>query len=313
MIGFAETATGVASAVCHYLNNVIYYQNTTRENIPQKDYLYFTESHSHATDQMLISEGIGNHIKNVDRIVFVDDEVTTGNTICKLIKVLKNHYDVDNAKFTIVSILNSMGSKRRDELKTEGVECIFLAELPFEYKKDSIQDVLYESQRDVSVHTNNVYEVEEIVFKTNVNVRLITSYNEYENAIKLFISLIKRKIASKHYNHVLLWGTEECMYPAICVGAMLKDNGFADEVKMHATTRSPIIASGSIGYPLQSRFHIRSMYDENRDTYVYNLSKYEEVIIVTDTSEITPGINDLVQALRITGNENIILAHWLYT
>ena len=31
VIGFAETATGVASAISYYLKNIKYYQNTTRE------------------------------------------------------------------------------------------------------------------------------------------------------------------------------------------------------------------------------------------------------------------------------------------
>ena len=53
VIGFAETATGIAAGVCHYLDNVVYYQNTTREQADNEEYLYFTESHSHATDQML--------------------------------------------------------------------------------------------------------------------------------------------------------------------------------------------------------------------------------------------------------------------
>ena len=119
IIGFAETATGVASAVTSYLNNAVYYQNTTREYLKEEKYLHFTESHSHATDQMLRTAGIEECIRKIDRIIFIDDEVTTGSTICKLIDVIKKKYGVENLKYSIVSILNSMTQERDESLKIQ--------------------------------------------------------------------------------------------------------------------------------------------------------------------------------------------------
>ena len=42
VIGFAETATGIAAGVCHYLDNVVYYQGSTgkiKKKLPDLNYI----------------------------------------------------------------------------------------------------------------------------------------------------------------------------------------------------------------------------------------------------------------------------------
>lgn len=313
VIGFAETATGIAAGVCHYLDNVIFYQNTTREHKDNEEYLYFTEVHSHATDQMLRAAGIGHCIESVDRIVFIDDEVTTGNTICKLANILKEKYGVSEIKYSIVSILNSMRNYRINQLEAEGIECLFLSDIPFEYKKDSILDISYEKDRDTSFKNDGPMKIDCIEFDAEVNVRDTVSFEDYERENNRFSSEIERNIGDERFGNLLVLGTEECMYPAIRLGETLKRDGVAETVKVHATTRSPIIASGAEGYPLSHRYRIRSVYDKSRDTYVYNLNKYDKVIVVTDTITITEGMNDLISALRSVGNRNILVSRWHYS
>ena len=94
------------------------------------------------------------------------------------------------------------------------------------------------------------------------------------------------------------------------VGRDPKKDGVAKAVKVHATTRSPIIASCEDGYPLNHRYQIRSVYDKERDTYVYNLKKYDKVIVITDTGIVAEGMNDLLVALRSVGNKNILVSRW---
>ena len=52
VIGFAETATAVGAAVACALDAD--YMQTTRELLPGVSYLYFSEEHSHATEQKLV-------------------------------------------------------------------------------------------------------------------------------------------------------------------------------------------------------------------------------------------------------------------
>ena len=313
VIGFAETATGIAAGVCHYLDNVVYYQNTTREHVENEEYLYFTESHSHATDQMLIINGIGDCLETVDRVVFIDDEVTTGNTICKLADILKEKYGTKEIKFSIVSILNSMTDLRVNQLEDEGIECLFISDLPFEYKKDSIMDISYEKDRDTLCKSDKPLDVECVEFDTKVNARKAVVFNDYEKEIERYASEIENIIGYERYSDILVLGTEECMYPALRLGETLNRDGAAETVKVHATTRSPIIASGAEYYPLNQRYRIRSVYDKTRDTYVYDLRKYDKVIVVTDTADIAEGMSDLLTALRSVGNQNILVSRWYYS
>ena len=312
IIGFAETATGIAAGVCHYLDNVVYYQNTTREQADNEEYLYFTESHSHATDQMLRTNSIDHCFENVDRIIFIDDEVTTGNTICKLVDRLEDKCGISKIKYSIASILNSMTNFRVNQLEDKGIECLFISDLPFEYKKNSIIDISYEKDRDTLCKVDEMENVDCVEFDTKANARSTISFYEYESEINRFVSKIEKIIGYEHYGKLLVLGTEECMYPAIRLGEILKKDGVAEAVKVHATTRSPIIASCEDGYPLNHRYQIRSVYDKERETYVYNLKKYDKVIVVTDTGIVAEGMNDLLVALRSVGNKNILVSRWIY-
>ena len=310
VIGFAETATGIASAVSHYLGKVEYYQNTTREYREDEEYLFFTESHSHATDQTLRAAGVEECIRKVDRIVFIDDEVTTGSTICKLINVLKNKYGTPGLKCSIVSILNSVPKERMELLRKSGIDFLYLSELPFEYKKDSIMDVEYDKNRDSVIDFDSKEDVSDIEFFSDINARNVLEFKKYDDENKRFAEFVEKALSSYKYKDILILGTEEFMYPAFCLGQLLMKDGRAEEVKIHATTRSPIIASGKEKYPLFSRYCMKSLYDDSRATYVYNLMKYEKVIIVTDALSRKSGVSDLIHALKSVGNKDITLSRW---
>lgn len=310
VIGFAETATGIASAVSHYLRKAEYYQNTTREYREDEEYLFFTESHSHATDQTLRAAGVEECIRKVDRIVFIDDEVTTGSTICKLINVLKNKYGIPDLKCSIVSILNSVPKDRMEVLRKSGIDFLYLSELPFEYKKDSIMDVEYDKNRDIAIDSDSIEAVSEIEFFSDINARNVIRFKIYDDENKRFAEFVENALSINKYRDVLILGTEEFMYPAFCLGQLLVKNGRAGEVRIHATTRSPIIASGKKNYPLFSRYCLKSLYDDLRATYVYNLRKYEKVIIVTDALSRKGGVSDLIYALKSVGNKDIMLSRW---
>ncbi len=310
VIGFAETATGIAAGVSHYLDHAVYYQNTTREYRDDQEYLYFTESHSHATDQMLRSDGLRESLGGINRILFIDDEITTGNTICKLIQAFQKTYPMENIRFSIVSILNSMSDVRRMELERENIDCVFLLKIPFEYKKDSIMDISFQKELHHIIDEDDPVGFEELVFDTVTNVRRITEFEEYESENNRFSDLIENSLKHHRYMSVLILGTEEFMYPAFSLGKRIKEHQLAEEVRIHATTRSPVIASDTEGYPLFERYQIRSFYDEDRITFIYNLKKYDKVIIVTDAKKRMKSISDLIHALRHAGNDDITLARW---
>lgn len=308
VIGFAETATGIAAGIGLFLENALYYQNTTRER-GGTECLVFSESHSHAPEQLLRLPGMEEAVRATDRLIFIDDEVTTGNTICKLIRLIRERFGKEK-KCGIVSILNSMTDERLRGIGTEGTECVYLARIPHEYGKDAILDVPFEPER----HTTACGTGEgrfRISFDSPIDPRNTVRLADYLEANKTFAETVIRDLAEgPRAEKMLIAGTEEFMFPTIMTGRMILDRGLARSVRIHSTTRSPIIASGREGYPLFHRDRIRSPYDPERATYIYNLQQYDRAVVLTDAPEGAPGLGDLEAALRKAGNDAPLIAGW---
>lgn len=122
LVGFAETATAIGAALATELDTL--YIQTTREDVSGAEYLYFSESHSHATEQKLVRNELDGRIEAIDRIVFVEDEVTTGNTILKIVNLLAAEYPGKTA-FAVASLLNGM--------QEEALEIYREREIPVHY------------------------------------------------------------------------------------------------------------------------------------------------------------------------------------
>lgn len=313
VIGFAETATGIASCITSYLKNAVYYQSTTREHNGEKCIL-FSETHSHATEQLLREEGIEDALKSVDRVVFIDDEVTTGNTILNLISMIKDRCHDTDLHYSVVSIINSMPEGRIDELFQQDIDCVYLVHIPFEYKKESIIDIEFAPENHITVR-DDCETKPDMEFVCSVNSRNIVPVSNYISAVGRFAEEIRTCLpdGGKCMDKVLVLGTEEFMYPTFVVGEMIQQHGRAKTVKIHSTTRSPIIASNKAGYPLRRRYQIRSPYDSERTTYIYNLDRYDKVFVLTDAPDHSAGLNDLRKALELSGNMDISVVRWKYT
>lgn len=64
-------------------------------------------------------------------------------------------------------------------------------------------------------------------------------------------------------------------------------------------------------YPLRNRYKLVSVYDDERITYIYNLKKYDKVVIVTDSKLISHiGLESLLYALETEGNKDISIYQW---
>lgn len=305
LVGFAETATAIGSRLAVDMNS--YYMQTTRENIEDVEYLYFTESHSHATEQKLIKTDLDKVIDKIQRIVFVEDEVTTGNTILKIIDIIQKTYEKD-IYFSVASILNGMDEEARKEYDRRGIACHYLvktdhayySEVADRYKGDGIYHE-YPPIKDISFCTYHADRYK--------NARRLQQGKDYQDGCQSLFEQIKQKIRFAENESVLVIGTEEFMYPAIYVGAMISRMGC--QVKSHSTTRSPITISREQEYPLHERFELHSVYEDERRTFIYDLKKYDKVVVITDscnTSEI--GMNNLCSNLYECGNTDISVIRW---
>lgn len=334
MVGFAETATAIGAAVA--IECQAAYMQTTREVIDGVDYLYFSESHSHATEQKLVKTDLDKIIGKTDRIIFIEDEVTTGNTILNIVRLIQKTY-AQPVSFAVASILNGMNEEALENYKNLKIPVHYLVktahdtytEIAEQYQADGIchictkpQEEEVEQQKEVqqqiemqqTKEAQQPIEVQEI--SGWINARRLHTADTYKQACEQLWQEIQQKYGYTKYTketetgrRILVLGTEEFMYPALYVGAKLEEAGYT--VRMHATTRSPIAVSKEEKYPLHTRYELASLYDKNRTTFVYDLTEYEEVLVLTDAqNQETEGWESLQRALALNQNRQIRGIRW---
>lgn len=301
VIGFAETATAIGSELAVRLG--ARYIQTTRENVKGAEYIFFTESHSHAEEQRLVSNELDRVMKDVDRVVFAEDEITTGNTIEKIACILAKRYG--GLEFSAASVLNGMDDNALKKYAEKGIRLHYLVKTDH-----GVYTELAESfSGDGEYIKKNLQKADCCAKKINVSgyidPRQLTDGEEYHKACEN----LWRQIAEMNLEfgkNILVIGTEECMYPALYVGRELEALGSV--VKSHSTTRSPIETSREENYPFRKRYELASFYDPSRTTYIYDVSAYDSVLIITDSAENSnEGENSLINALLESGNSKIYL------
>lgn len=310
IVGFAETATAIGAAVSVSL--ACPYIQTTRETIDGKEYLVFSEEHSHATEQRVVKNGLDFLRDSGVRIIFVDDEVTTGRTILNLVTRLRSEYG-ERLRFSVASLLNCMEQEEKCRYQREGIALHTLMEA----------DRSMFAERAASCVKNGVYlsgsqekppcSYQVLKVAGAVDARTLTDGKIYQNAcdhlwretiIKTGLNL--NNISGKK---MLVLGTEEFMFPGLYVAAKLEEQGA--DVRFHATTRGPVEVSSAQDYPLHVRYLLPSVYDRNRMTYLYNAANYDKVFVFTDASQTKKEAEyALVNVLWECGNEDITIIYW---
>lgn len=318
LIGFAETATAIGAQAAITLGTK--YIQTTREVIPDARYLFFSEAHSHATEQKLVKDDIDRVINDIDRIVFIEDEVTTGNTIMNIIKIITKEYQ-KKIKFAVASLLNGMTEESLKIYQDEKIELHYLVKTDHsgygavaeQYRCDGLyicaipENHTHESA-DIDVQSEKNMREHIISIPGWMNARRFVDAKQYEAACRKLAETVIAETGVKQGERVLVIGTEEFMYPALLTGQEIEKMGC--EVRSHSTTRSPIAVSTEEEYPLHCRYGLRSLYDPDRKTFIYDLENYDRVIVMTDSALVSlKGLETLTYALRMK-NENITVIRW---
>lgn len=309
LVGFAETATALAQNIMFYSLkfkekfplNIVGYTQTTREELPSNQYtnIAFEEEHSHATSQKLYFDKELDY----DVVLFVEDEITTGNTILNFISQFEKHQS--GKDYAVASILNWQNDKDAKTFSEKGVEVAFLVrgkmktELPSFSIKEGKEYDLYQ---------------DEVNYKANLSLRnnprlpmTVEEFSEYvtfgDNKDKEFSKLISLKDSKKK---TLIIGTEENMFVPIFFAIII-------DADVKATTRSPIESSLEDGYPISSRLKLNSAYESGRVTYLYDmdLGDYEQFVIFVE--EESPVFEDeLTKFLSSYGEVKVVCQKGLY-
>lgn len=296
VLAFAETATAIGAIVASTIGEDTYYITTTRANLHRDTLVEFREEHSHAPEQLLY--GDAQEFKNLDTLVFVDDEFTTCNTVMNCITELKNKELIsENTRIVIASLSNCLTDSRYAELKALGYRVVYL----FRFEKGDCNLEVESNNLNQEINVENVVNTT-VRVPIGIEFRLGCKIKDFDSVIKGITKGINLNLKSDSV--VLVVGTEECMYPAIKIGESLDDKL---TIYTQSTTRSPIVVSKDREYPLRTRVEFESPYSSDRTTYLYNVKKYDKVIVVTDSKRIIDGDNTLIRRLAEAGNKDITI------
>lgn len=314
IIGFAETATAIGAALAQICPQAVFYMHTTREYEKKvKNYLYFSEDHSHASEQKLATDQFRQWIQKTDRIIFAEDEVTTGNTILHIIKEIKEYFGAKiPLKFGIVSILNSMQEKVLEDFKKNKISCTFLSKIESIDYSSVLEHYKYpeDCKRGISCDHG---------FNSGISVdgkkdpRIGVIPKDYKKSCDELVNDCIKNIGEEKLEgkSVLVLGSEEFMFPPLYLAQELEKKFSCKNVRFHATTRSPILPSTEDEYPLHVRYELQSVYDKDRTIFVYNLKEYDIVIYLHDAvTEVPEGIRTLRGALKQAGCKDIYVFQW---
>ncbi len=316
-IGFAETATALGNSVFEIFEGDIAYIHTTREYLVElKTSISFEEEHSHATEHFIYSD-----ISKYDNIVFIDDEITTGNTICNFIKKIKENIGAD--KFSVLSILDWRNNNNYENLiekENIKIEPVSILKGNIEQIGKLNMDMIIENKKeDMPKEENLNVKIEKIYINHKyINLKFLSSYNSkqeknnspylsesgrffiYDNTefnYKYLSEVIKNLIKEdERDNPILFLGTGEFMYIPMKI-AMDYSNAL-----YHSTTRSPIFITDRKNYGARSGTEFENPYDSNMKNYFYNIKKsmykkafifFERDTIKSDFSKITDELKKL--------------------
>lgn len=305
VLGFAETATAIAAEVAKVLNAA--YIHTTRETLlleESKKLLEFKEEHSHAVEHALYCDSPGI-FRDLERIIFVDDEMSTGKTVINFIHALKEKELLPTGvKISTAVIISGLSQKYKNNLQENNVDLHSLYSIDNSKFEEEVSKMGEFSEDVEFCYSAPEYKLQIIEAHLSTNPRYGVNIQNYTENCSALSKQILSKVDDLEGKRILVLGTEEFMYPAIHLGAMLENINKKCSVFTHSTTRSPIFPCRRDDYPIKSRFKLSSLYSPERRTYLYNLQKYDKVIVVTDA----PGdAGQLCAALSAAGNDDITL------
>lgn len=319
VIGFAETATAIGNAVgdrlLAELGKRVYITQTTREYVEDSvEMIEFLEEHSHATNQKLLTYKENPiNVYEYSYILFVEDEISTGNTILNFIRAFENKYGA--MKYGVASICNWQNKTDREKFNNKSIDVFYLISgdikdinakmLLNEEENRATSSVTKEITPDgyimyspcsVKVTDGDAFRVTRLGRNTPLNISGITD-------------TLERIAKENNVKSIRIIGTEEFMYIPILAGAKLESEGF--DVICHSTTRSPIDIidrqSNVLGTKdaIRTKYKIQSLYSKNRDTYIYNIDENTDMTFLITDGTITDNYIAYIFEIMSISSKNV--------
>jgi hypothetical protein len=269
VIGMAETAIGMAHGVFEALLEQGCrggFLHSTRYNLSADKLFGFEEEHCHASEHLLYAPADTSPLSNAKSLVIVDDEISTGKT---LVNVLREYLSTYSGVQEIV--LASLTSFISEERKQEIVEMFPSVELRFAslFEGDfSFTPNPGWTSEAMPALTGNGRAKDEL-FSSNYGRQGVSARLDIQPGFDVPTS-----------GRVLVLGTGEFLYPALCLAKQIEDAGA--ECVFQSTTRSPVSTGDSIAHA----YSFKDNYGDDIDNFVYNVGSaaYDKIFVCYETA-----------------------------
>lgn len=290
-IAFAEAATGLGQGVFHGVGNNSSFIHTSRDrNINLSSVFDFEEEHSHATNHHCYDKE--DQIKEAERVVLIDDEITTGKTALNLIQAL--HEKTPKKEYVVLTILDWRRPFEIESFslleKKLGIKIHVLSLLSgtMDYKNTPFE---FRETKNKYIEKNQISCKTLILPSLETSILNIDQKNHYhlsgkfgiKHEDKIVIEAESKKIAERlnrerKVEKTLFLGYGEFLFLPNLVAAKMGEGVF-----YHSIARSPIYQSLRENYPVKDRIDI---YDQNFSVkmFLYNVipGSFEEVFILSE-------------------------------
>ncbi len=280
VVGMAETATGLGAGVADSLamlegQGAVTYQHTTRHKLDHAIWLTLDESHSHAVDHILYSphEDVMPAISAAERLILVDDEISTGRTLhllaCKLLPHLPRVREL-----LVVSIVSWLNDGKRARFNDLPVLTRFVNLMAGQFVFEPAEDFKPSLPANVDKGICCDRSRDDI---GRCGIRL-----PYEGKVPM----PDLTFASK----TTLVGTGEHLFLPFLAAEALEMRGY--DVVFQSTTRSPILEGDAIGRKL-------TFSDPGKEVchFIYNLPPDRSIRVMLEDERLTAS-NGLVALLN---------------
>lgn len=323
-IGFAETATALGHAVFNAFQTNAMYIHTTREVLPDfEPFVTFEEEHSHATSHRIYTEE-PDILLQAKRIVLIDDEITTGNTVINIIQTLRQKFPLVR-EYAVLSILDWRSEQQQmvfQQLEEQwGISIEFIAimcgqfscsgspNLASEQPKittRAVQDMtllpikeILERKFYCSIAENGLVNNQPYVLATG---RFMLTSNQHIEQKKMLQAIAKQLRELRTDGPALVVGTGEFMYVPMQIASYL-----GEDVYFQSSTRSPIYCTDELDYTITEKIVFESPENNGVENYLYNVKSrpYSELFFIVERIASNEIIARVVEALQSISSTKI--------
>jgi len=323
-IGFAETATALGHAVFNAFQANAMYIHTTREVLPDiEPFVTFEEEHSHATSHRIYTEE-PDVLQQAKRIVLIDDEITTGNTVINIIQTLRKKFPFVK-QYAVLSILDWRSAQQRmvfQQLEEQwGISIEFIAIMCGQFSctgkpsltstqpnvttlaaqdttllpvNDPIDRLFYYSVAENGIINNQPYLQATGRF-------MLTSTQHFEQK-KMLQAIAKQLKELRTNGPALVIGTGEFMYVPMQIASYL-----GNDVYFQSTTRSPIYRTDDLDYTITEKIVFESPENNGVENYLYNVQSnpYTELFLMVERIANKEVVARVVEALQSVSSAKV--------